>query len=257
MNNNDFYSSEYSQANSEDLTLKETNITFVKSFLWMFLGTFISFIVGLFFSKILFDIVSNQESGYFALFLVTFIIITIAEFFLVYRINKEALIKLNFKNALIGFIVYSILDGFVFSFIFAFVNVDMLYQIFGVVSLYFLLLAGLSYLFRNKIKSIAVFGYIGLACLVIVSIITIIFGFLFIRDTNTAVGLYIGILEFALVVFSILTIVDIRRMYEQIKYSTNKNAASISAAFCLYLDFMNIFLYVLRIVMMFAGSRRK
>ena len=68
--------------------------------------------------------------------------------------------------------------------------------------------------------------------------------------------LYLGISVLGILVFSILTMVDIKSMYNLIDYSQNKKSASIAAAFSLYLDFINIFLYVLRILLILGKNIR-
>ena len=45
-------------------------------------------------------------------------------------------------------------------------------------------------------------------------------------------------------------------LYNLIDYSQNKKSASIAAAFSLYLDFINIFLYVLRILLILGKNIR-
>ena len=66
----------------------------------------------------------------------------------------------------------------------------------------------------------------------------------------------LGISVLGILVFSILTMVDIKAMYNLINYSENKRSASIAAAFSLYLDFINIFLYVLRILLILGKNIR-
>ena len=69
--------------------------------------------------------------------------------------------------------------------------------------------------------------------------------------------LYLGLSIFGIIVFTVLTLVDIASMKRIIEYSQDKRCASIAAAFNLYLDFINIFLYVLRILLILGKNSRK
>lgn len=258
MNDNDFYF-EYNERNdgSKTLTVSETNIAFVKSYLWMFFGVFITFISGMLFSILYRKVLQSNSTLDISLFLVLFIVSFVAQMILSYKINKTALIEANFKKSLTGFLVFSILNGFSFSTLFAYFDVSILYQVFGIVSVYFLILTALSFLFRNKIHKMAGFALVGLITLLITSALVSLFSlFLFETTSSISVGLYLTISILGLVVFTILTMVDIKSMHRIIDSSIHKKSASIAAAFSLYLDFINIFIYVLRIISMFSKNKK-
>ena len=67
-------------------------------------------------------------------------------------------------------------------------------------------------------------------------------------------ALYLGISILGILVFSITTMVDIKRHYDSLDYSGNKNVMMIGFAFDLYLDFINIFIYVLRILLILGKN---
>ena len=97
----------------------------------------------------------------------------------------------------------------------------------------------------------------GLLTLVIVSTIMLLFSmFAFNGVYFDALLLAISIL--GVLVFSIVTMVDVRRNYEYISMADSKKCAMIVAAFDLYLDFINIFIYILRILAILGknSSRR-
>lgn len=259
MNDNNFYS-EYNESNddSRTLTVSETNMAFVKSYLWMFLGVFITFISGMVFSIFYRKVLLSNSRLDTTIFLILFIASFIVQMVLSHTINKTALVEANFKKALTGFLVFSILNGFSFSSLFVYFDVDILYQVFGIVSIYFLILTGISFLFRNKIQKMAGFALVGLITLLITSALVSLFSlFLFDASSSVGVGLYLAISILGLIVFTILTLVDIKSMHRIIDNSMHKNSASIAAAFSLYLDFINIFIYILRIVAMFSKNRKK
>ena len=242
-----------------ELSLEETKTAFIKSYLWMFAGALLTFLLGLLFSKVLVNFLVTDNSAGTSLFLILFFIAFAVELVMGFAINKNALVKLNYGKALAGFIIYSALNGFTFSFLFAFFDVSVLYQVFGVVALYYLVLTAISYLFRNKIQKLTGFAYVGLITLLVVSVLVTIYSFLIfplLGGNSDLSMLYLGVSFFGLVVFTILTLVDIRNMKSVIEYSSDKRCASVAAAFNLYLDFINIFIYVLRIVAIFGRSRR-
>ena len=89
--------------------------------------------------------------------------------------------------------------------------------------------------------------------LLIASVIISLVAIFTIKET-TALGLYLSVSIIGVVVFSIITMVDIKYMYRLIDESENKNAASVAGAFSLYLDFINIAIYILRILMILGKN---
>lgn len=257
MNNNDFYS-EYNQQEDSYRTaeLQETNVALAKAYLWMFLGTFISFIIGLLSSKFLLKSISEGDERLFYFYLGSFFVTFIIQSILCFKINKEALVKMNFGKALTLFLIYAILEGTMFAFLFSVINVQILFYAFGAVSAYFLLLSAISFIFRKKINKLSGFAVAGLISFFIVSLVSIILTLIFYNNPELTRGIYLTILIFGLLVFSVLTVVDVKKMHELIGFSQDKNAASISAAFNLYLDFINMFIFLLRIILIVTSNRR-
>lgn len=258
--NNDFYSSyneepTQKKAKANIIINSETNVAFAKAYLWMFVGVFLSFLIGLFSTKVLANIIINSSTSGMSIFLILFLISFIAQTILCFTINKNALAKANFKKAMAGFIVFSILDGFTFSTIFIYFDSSILFQVFGSIAIYYLILTALSFLFRNKIEKASSFAFIGLIALLIASLIVSIYSLIFFNST-ISMGLYLGINILGLIVFTILTLVDIRSMYRIVDNAYEKNSASIAAAFALYLDFINIFVYVLRILIILGKNTK-
>ena len=256
MNNNDFYA-EYNdnETQNKTLTISETNVAFAKSYLWMFLGSIITFISGIAFSH-LFAIFAQNATGSIT-FLVISIVSFIVELVLCNAIHKNALIHANFTKALLELMGFALLTGFTFSSLFVYFQSDILYMVFATVSVYFLILSLLSFLFRKKVYKMANFAFFGLIALLISSALISLFS-IFLYPVNQVLtsGLFLVINIIGLVVFTILTIVDVNSMYHLINNSYNKNAASVAAGFTLYLDFINIFIYILRILMIFGKNSR-
>lgn len=251
MENNNY--SNYSYNTYENSDTISTNKAVAGSFLWMFLGALITLFVGIFSTRIVATLVFNNPFSLLFIFLGCFVV----QMILTSRIHKFIYTKPNFSKSLVSFLLYSALTGFTFSFLFVYFDVAILNQVFAGVSLYFLLLALMTYVFRKKINKAAGFAYIGLTTLLIVSLI-FLFVSMFAFNGAYFDALYLGISILGILVFSIVTMVDIKRHYDNLKYSNNKSLMMLGFAFDLYLDFINIFIYVLRILAILGrnGSRR-
>ena len=233
----------------------KTNVAFAKSYFWMLLASLITLFSGFFFSYIL-KTYLNTNVGGVSIYLVLFIASFIVQMIMCVKINKASLMEANFAKALIYLIIFSLLTGFTFSNVFMFFDAEVLYQVFAGVCIYFLILSQTTYLFRKKIHKAASFAYIGLSTLLIASLIVSLLS-IFIYDESTYLSLHLSISIIGIVIFTIITMVDIKAMYKIIENSQNKNASSIAAAFCLYLDFINIFTYILRILLILGRNRSR
>ena len=216
MDNNNF--SNYTYRNEALLDGISTNKAVAGSFLWMFLGALITLLVGISSTSIVANIAISNPLSLMIIFLVCFVF------------QKFIYAAPNFAKSLISFILYSALTGFTFSFLFVYFDVAVLNQVFAGVSLYFLLLALATYLFRKKINRAASFAYIGLGVLFITSTILFLVS-MFVFNGAYFNALYLGISILGILVFSITTMVDIKRHYDSLDYSGNKNVMMIGFAF--------------------------
>lgn len=247
MDNNNY--SNYNYRNQAILDGISTNKAVAGSFLWMFLGALITLLVGIGSTSIVANFMVSNPISLLVIFFVCFIV----QIILTTRMHKFIYAVPSFSKSLLSFILYSALTGFTFSFLFVYFDVAVLNQVFAGVSLYFLLLALATYLFRKKIIKAASFAYVGLIVLFITSsILLLVSAFAFNGAYFNA--LYLGISILGILVFSITTMVDIRRHYDSLNYSGNKNVMMIGFAFDLYLDFINIFIYVLRILLILGKN---
>lgn len=245
--NNNYYDSPIIESSVET----KTSVAFAKSYLYMFIACALTLLSGLFFTKVLANVLVTGNGA--TTILILFIISFVAQLILCYKINKNSLINANFAKAFIGLMLYGLMTGFTFSTLFIFFQVDILYQVFGVVSGYFLILSLITFIFRKVIHKARTFAYIGLLTLLLSSIGVSIYSMFALRGT-TVMGLFLAISIIGIVVFTIITMVDIKHTYHLIEYSENKNAASVAAAFTLYLDFLNIFIYILRILIILGKN---
>ena len=207
-----------------------------KTFGWMFLGLATTFIVSL---------AVYMSGAIYLLFngIVPIILAIAAVGVVIYlsaRINR-----LSVGSARILFFAYAILNAVTFSSIFAVYNVGTLVFVFGMTALYFGVMALYGYMTKSdlsRIQPVLIFGLFALLLLALLSI--------FIPGLQTGMCL-IGVVIF--VAFTAYDTQKIRQNY--MMFSGNPELlqkASIISALQLYLDFINLFLYLLRLF----GDRR-
>ena len=242
----------YNQYGSNVATSTTTK-EFAKSYLWMFLGMMITFIVGFLSSSIVSDLIFNQSGkGNFVTVLIFFIIILIFQSILVSKINRQALVQSSFFKSLFSFIAYCALTGLTFSLIFSVFDMAILNQVFIGVAIYFLFLSLITFLFRNRIHKMSGIALAGLLVLLLSSLITGVLSFL-LYGSETYFIFYLTVSILGILIFTIVSMVDIKNMHSLIDHAGNKKSAAVVAALILYLDFMNIFVYVLRILSYFLS----
>ena len=161
------------------------------------------------------------------------------------HLSKNALFRLNTTKTIVLFFLYAALNGLTFGFLFYIVSARDLFYIFLISAGYFGLMAALSSLFKNALSKASNFFLIGLACLLIMSIVSAIFWY------NNTLMLAVSIV--GLIIFGGLTAFDVRWIKNMMDNSPNASSLAIYGAFHLYLDFINIFVYLVRI---FASTNR-
>ncbi len=177
-----------------------------------------------------------------------YLVLTIAELALVFTLSARVQ-KMSIGTARALFLAYSVLNGMVLSFYFIAFSVGTLVMAFLSSAVYFGLMAVYG---RTTNRDLTGWGpklMLGLIALMITSLIGGLFGFGFGGSL-----LYSGI---GLVVFMLLTAYDTQKLHQVYAYyaydSEMAERASIYGALTLYLDFINIFLFVVRLM----GSRSR
>ena len=100
----------------------------------------------------------------------------------------------------------------------------------------------LGYTTKKDLTKIGSFMIMGLWGIIIASIVNI-----FLKSS----GLYFAISYIAVLVFTVLTAYDVQKiknMYYSADSSDNMSRKAISGAMSLYLDFINLFIYLMRIM---------
>ncbi|HIV51178.1 MAG TPA: Bax inhibitor-1/YccA family protein [Candidatus Faecalibacterium intestinipullorum] len=177
-----------------------------------------------------------------------YLVLTIAELALVFTLSARVQ-RMSIGTARALFLAYSVLNGMVLSFYFIAFSVGTLVMAFLSSAVYFGLMALYG---RTTNRDLTGWGpklMLGLIALMITSLIGGLFGFGFGGSL-----LYSGI---GLVVFMLLTAYDTQKLHQVYAYyaydSEMAERASIYGALTLYLDFINIFLFVVRLM----GSRSR
>lgn len=234
LNRYDFDSS-YAQS---ALTL---NQYMARTFGWMFVGLMVTFALAaaLAFTGMVYDLFSIPYVHY---------ILLIAELAVVMIMSS------NVQNRSVGttrtlFVLYSILNGLVFSFYFAVFDVIRLVFIFALTALFFGGFALYGRFTKTDLSRLGPLLIGGLIFLVIANLLSLFINFTAMERVICMVGI---------VVFLCFTAYDTQKIKANYAYFYGDEAmlqkASIFSALQLYLDFINLFLYLLRF--MGRGQRR-
>lgn len=176
-----------------------------------------------------------------------YLILTIAELALVFMLSARVQ-NMSVGGARAAFFAYAVLNGMVLSYYFLVFSVGTLVLAFLSSAVYFGLMAVYG---RTTDKDLTSWGprlMMALVALIVTSLFSMLFGGSFVSSL-----LYCGI---GLVVFMLLTAYDTQKLQQMYQYyafdGELAEKASIYGALTLYLDFINIFLYVVRLL----GNRR-
>lgn len=209
-----------------------------KTFGWMFAGLGVTFLTALAF----------YATGLSALIMsmpFAFLLLGIAEFAVV--ITMSARIRtVSVQGARGMFFAYAALNGVVFSSYFYMFELFDLVLAFGATALYFGIMAGYGYLTKRDISGWAKPLFFGLIAMLIVSVVGMFIG-----------GVNILMCCAGIILFACYTAYDTQKIKAAyFAYAGNEQLAkkaSVYAALELYLDFINLFLYILQL---FARSNR-
>lgn len=171
----------------------------------------------------------------------------IAEFVLVFAVSA-AINRLSLTTATLLFVLYSVINGATLSFIFLVYTTTSITSVFFITAATFATMAFVGYTTKTDLTSM---GKILLMALIGIIIATIVN--MFVGSTGLQMIIsYVGVL-----VFVGLTAYDSQKIKEMLMMAPDAGETSqklaLLGALSLYLDFINLFLYLLRIF----GSRRE
>lgn len=212
----------------------ESNKLFSKVFMWMFIGLAVTFGVGYY--------VSLNENMLYNVFAKYYIFFAIAELAVVIFLSAR-IRKIQPMTAKILFIAYSFLTGLTFSSIFVIYNMMSIMYVFGITALVFLMFALIGYFTKIDLSKLGIYLLMALIGIIICTIINMFVG---------SEKFDLGITIIGLIVFIIFVAYDIQVIKRNLYLIENEDNLAIYGALQLYLDFINIFLKLLRLF----GSRR-
>ena len=201
-----------------------------KTFLWMFVGLFVTFLTGY--------IVSMNENMLLSVFNgPMFWIIIILEFALVIFFSARVH-KMKPITAKICFLLYSFVSGLTFSSVFVAFEISSVMYVFLIAAVVFAIFGAIGYFLNVDLNKIGTYLLMGLLAIIICSIVNIFVG-------NSTFDLIISII--ALLIFFGFTAYDIQKVKILSNAGIDGDVVAINGAFELYLDFINIFLRLLSI----------
>ena len=213
----------------------------LRTFVWMFLALGVTFLtaMGLYVSGAVYYVYAVPNIS---------LVMLAAELAVVFFLSSR-FGKLSVRAATALYFAYAVLNGVVCASLFAVYEASSLVLAFGAASLYFGAVAAYGYFTKADLSRLRTVLISGLVFLLVFSLLS-----LFIPDLSAfdRIACVIGI-----VLFLALTAYDTQKMKDYYEFFRNDEAmlgrASIYAALQLYLDFINLFLYLLR----FLGRGKK
>ena len=220
--------------NMNDIDIKSSNNFLRKVFLYMILGVGISFGTGIYLYQFNQELLFSLSRYFNILFIGSIGIVLVSDFMLK---------KLSASILRILFLLYSLIIGTVFSTIgFLYSPLAILYA-FGTALTIFVVMAIYGFISKEDLSSYRTFLIVGLISLIVMGLINIYLGVGVLYWIETIVGI---------VIFTGFTAYDVNRI-KHISYQLaneegeNVEKLGIKWALELYLDFINLFLYALRI----------
>ena len=206
-----------------------------KTFGWMFLGLMVTFLVA----------VTGYVTGYvYYIFAVPYavFILGIAEIGVVLFLSAR-ISKLSVGTARGLFLAYSVLNGVVFSAFFLMYQVSVMVMVFGATALFFGVMALIGYFTQADLSGLRNFLVGGLVFLMIFWIAGIFIHLQQFEMIACTVGIFIFL------AFTAYDTQKIRAYHAAYAHDPEMaKKASILSALQLYLDFINLFIYLLRVV---------
>lgn len=206
------------------------NKLFSKVFAWMFIGLIITFATGFYVAmhpNMLYNIFSTGL--HFGLL--------ILEIVLVVWLSARSH-KMKFSTASIVYVIYSVVTGLTFSSFFVIYELGSIMFIFALTALLFGIFALLGYTTNTDLSKFSTIFLMGLIGIILATIINI-----FLNNSM----LEIIISWVSIVLFLGITAHDIQKIKALSNVITDENAIAIIGALDLYLDFINIFIDLIRI----------
>jgi FtsH-binding integral membrane protein len=171
---------------------------------------------------------------------IMFIGAIVVEFIVVLYLSSR-IMKLNYTKAAGWFLVYSILNGITISYIFLIYNMSAIILSFFTAACFFGIMSIYGLTTKADLSSWGSLLFVGLIALIITMVVNIFIG----SSTLTTIISFIGV-----GIFLALTAYDnqkIKKIYNHYHNTDKVKNIAILGALTLYLDFINLFIFILRI----------
>lgn len=206
------------------------NKIFSKIYGWMFIGLMISFITGYY--------VSTNENMLYNIFSTNmYWILALVEIAVVIWLSA-GIRKMNIITAKTLYVLYSILTGLTLSVIFIAFKISSIIYVFGITSIMFALMAIFGRNTKYDLTKIGTILFVGLIGIIIATLINMFIG-------SETFDLFICII--GIIIFTIYIAYDVQKI-KLIAQTLEEDKAVIICAFELYLDFINLFIELLRLL---------
>lgn len=205
------------------------NKIYSKVYLWLFIGLLVTFITGIYTSANVDALSAIFNNGFYWILVIVELGLAI---FLSARIHK-----MSATTARISYLLYTFLTGLTLSSIFIVYKLDSIILVFGITAVLFLIFALIGKTTNLDLSKFGTYLLMMLLGIIICSIINIFLD-------NTMFDLVISCIS--IVIFLGYIAYDVQKIKKLDGFLTDDNLAVIGA-FELYLDFINIFIDLLRI----------
>lgn len=209
----------------------EDNKLISKSFLWMCIGLLVTFVTG-------FGVASNERMLENIFNGNTFWLFVVLEFVLVIVLSWRCM-KMSPVAAKICFILYAFVSGLTFSSIFVVYDIASIMMVFLVSSVIFGVMSFIGYKTNVDLSKLGFYLMMGLIAVIVVSVINIFIG------SN---GLEMGLSIICILLFIGITAFDVQKIKYLEGSGLPEDNLAIYGALELYLDFINIFIDLIRII---------
>lgn len=207
----------------------ESNKLISKSFLWMCIGLLVTFVTG-------FGVASNERMlG--NVFGSAFWVFIVLEFILVIVLSLRVM-KMSPTSAKVCFILYSFVSGLTFSSVFVAYELGSIMFVFLLCSAIFGIMSFIGYKTNVDLTKLGFYLMMGLIAVIVVSLINVFVG-------SSTLELMLCII--CILLFLGITAYDVQKIKALERSGLPEDNLAIYGALQLYLDFINIFLDLLRL----------
>jgi FtsH-binding integral membrane protein len=203
---------------------------FTKVYKWMAIGLLLSFVTAFYVGSNP-TMVANIFGGY------TFMILFLLQIGVVVYLTR-GINKMSIEAAKVAFIIYSILEGLTLSVIFVVYEMNTIYMAFMAATVLFAVLSFIGMTTKKDLSKMGNILFAGLISIIIMSIVNLFLG-------NTMLDLILCVV--GIVIFIGLIAYDTNKIKRYSNSGMDQDKVAIYGALQLYLDFINLFLRLLRI----------